>query len=274
MHYETHCLTGTLCFFRKNGKSKARKIDIAKKGPTPDGIRFMHLTDFHVGKLHVSTEKIIESIKVQDPDFIVMTGDYFINVKEIEVFFNLMKEIRANYEKSIYLCFGNHDNGDVFQRHTEQIKRVADFLKDIDIIILENASASFEKYTQKLNIIGLADARTNKADVNALVEQLTCKDCPNLLMTHNADILLSIKEGAVDFAVTGHTHGAQVRTPFNIEIKLLHRKDKLSQINIIYGLHRFKNIDLYINRGLGNTFLPIRFLSKPEILIGFIPNEP
>ena len=91
---------------------------------------------------------------------------------------------------------------------------------------------------------------------------------PTLLITHNSDILMQMPKGSVDFAVAGHTHGAQVRTPFELEVKVLHRKDILSsRKNIIRGAHRYNDIDLYINRGLGCTFLPIRFLSKPEIAV-------
>jgi len=38
-------------------------------------------------------------------------------------------------------------------------------------------------------------------------------------------------------------------------------------MGITKGLHKFGDTILYINRGIGNVVLPLRFLSRPEITI-------
>lgn len=278
MHIETRLLSGSFLIFSKGRKAVARKMKsytepVLRSIPDKDAIKFLHMTDIHVRRLYIPVEKIIKAIEIHNPDFIVFTGDYFQAEKEIDKFFNMMRGIRGKFKKDIFLCFGNHDRTDVFDSVEGSFERVMKFLDEIDVTVLENESTVYRKNDLLLNIIGLSDARSNKEDVEKIISKTALDTCPNLLITHNCDILLKMKEGSVDFTLAGHTHGAQVWSPFNIEIKLLHRRDKLSQQNIFRGLHRYKDIDLYINRGLGNTWLPIRLFSRPELLVGIIVYE-
>jgi predicted MPP superfamily phosphohydrolase len=58
--------------------------------------------------------------------------------------------------------------------------------------------------------------------------------------------------------------------PFNLEFMIL-RDDQLCRMGITRGLKRVNGIRVYLNRGLGNGVVPLRFLSRPEILICTIP---
>jgi len=243
-----------------------------KTGSTASKLTFIHFTDLHLGRTGIKTEKLTNTIFQNESDFLVFTGDYFERESEIPKLIQLMDEIRSNYTKPIYLCFGNHDNGDVFSKAPGTKEHVCTELEKRNITILENTSATYhtEDTKKQLRIIGLTDARSNKENIPDIIDKHCSTDphIPNLLITHNSDLLMKMKSASVDFAVAGHTHGAQVRTPFNIETKLLHKKDFLSSTqNIIRGYHRYNNIDLYISRGIGCSMLPIRFISKPEIVI-------
>lgn len=257
MRLETYQLRLTLHTFQR------------KKRKNHGTLTFLHFTDLHLGRTSISTNKIIEIVSKEPSDFLVFTGDYFERDNQIPKLYALMDAIRAVYTNPIYLCFGNHDNHDVFSVYTGTREEVVNQLTQRQITILENESAAYQKEHLTLRVIGLSDVRTNEADIPQIIaaHRSDNPDIPNLLITHNSDILMKMEPGSVDFAVAGHTHGAQVRTPFNIETKLLHRKDTLSsQENIIRGSHSYKEMDLYISRGLGCSVFPIRFLSKPEIV--------
>ena len=263
MHWETKQLTLTHHTFQ------TRKVQ--------HPLTFLHFTDLHLGRTGIKTAQIIKTIQETPSDFLVFTGDYFEKEEHIPKLLQLMDEIRNIYQKPIYLCYGNHDRKDGFQFSQELEAQTTKQLQERNITVLENQSIIHKTNDTTLHIIGLSDARSNQANIPNVLDAIytkTPKDTmPTLLITHNSDILMKMPKGGVDFAVAGHTHGAQIRTPFEIEVKVLHRKDILSsRKNIIRGAHRYNEIDLYINRGLGCTFLPIRFLSKPEIAVITISN--
>lgn len=261
MNWETRQLALTRHTFRTSKKHD-------KQRP----ITFLHMTDLHLGRTGIKTEQILKTIRENPSDFLVFTGDYFEKEAHIPRLLSLMDAIRSIYTKPIYFCYGNHDRKDGFQFSKELEAATTQELQKRNVTVLENEATIYQKENTSLHIIGLSDARSNQTDIpsvlDAIYTQTPKDDMPTLLITHNSDILMKMPPASVDFAVAGHTHGAQVRTPFEIEIKVLHRKDILSsRKNIIRGAHRYNEIDLYINRGLGCTLLPIRFLSKPEIAV-------
>ena len=84
-------------------------------------------------------------------------------------------------------------------------------------------------------------------------------------MTHNPDLALHLPNlNGLTLLLAGHTHGGQVRVPFNIEFAIL-KKDVLPKKKIYYGVHEFNGNKMYITSGIGCSFLPIRFRSKAEI---------
>jgi hypothetical protein len=67
--------------------------------------------------------------------------------------------------------------------------------------------------------------------------------------------------------LAGHTHGGQVRIPFVRPFWLPEDSG-----NYLEGWYEKGGSKMYVNRGLGWTALPVRFLCRPEI--DFITVEP
>jgi predicted MPP superfamily phosphohydrolase len=73
----------------------------------------------------------------------------------------------------------------------------------------------------------------------------------------------------INLVLAGHTHGGQVRLPLigALDIVPYHK------IKYDLGLFDIRGTKLYVNRGIGTTVLPVRFLSPPEItLFRFSPS--
>lgn len=92
--------------------------------------------------------------------------------------------------------------------------------------------------------------------------------CLTVLLAHCPGSIKEAAEEHVDLELSGHTHGGQIYLP------PLGAPWALTEngVNYVRGRHEVGSTILYINRGLGTTFLPIRFLCPPEIT--FIHLEP
>ncbi|MBR4495058.1 MAG: metallophosphoesterase [Clostridiales bacterium] len=86
-----------------------------------------------------------------------------------------------------------------------------------------------------------------------------------ILLSHNPDLALHMPSVPfkVDAMISGHIHGGQIRTPFGLEFKLRH--DELPYQGIISGLHEVNGIKLFISKGVGCVFLPLRIGARPEV---------
>ncbi|MEG2247253.1 MAG: metallophosphoesterase, partial [Peptostreptococcaceae bacterium] len=83
----------------------------------------------------------------------------------------------------------------------------------------------------------------------------------NLMLIHEPDIMDGFKEGKIDLAVAGHTHGGQVSLPIKGEILAPPYGKKYTK-----GFYEINENNLYVSSGLGSTKLPFRLMNIPEII--------
>ena len=68
--------------------------------------------------------------------------------------------------------------------------------------------------------------------------------------------------GCVSLAFAGHTHGGQVRLPFATVSQLPRGSGRY-----VGGWYTERGSKMYVSRGIGTSFLPIRFRCAPELPI-------
>jgi len=89
----------------------------------------------------------------------------------------------------------------------------------------------------------------------------------HILIAHDPDALLHLTDpDNIDYMLSGHIHGGQIRTPFKVEFLVI-RKDELPRQGIYAGVHRIGKTKVFISRGVGCVKLPLRFFARPEISI-------
>ncbi len=78
-------------------------------GKLSENIRVAHLTDQHVGRVtpHSVQYEAIELALSQDPDIVVMTGDF---VCHSELFLNDLTELTKRINRPKFAVLGNHDH--------------------------------------------------------------------------------------------------------------------------------------------------------------------
>lgn len=231
-------------------------------------LKVLQLSDIHIHRLKVSYSRIKQVIDNEKPDLIILTGDYIEHRKHMEEFFSFIQLV-LNGRDNMYACLGNHDF-EALDGDDEAVENYIRKIENFGITFLQNASVCFEKNSKIYNIIGITDMRYGKNDVGKALKSCSPNAFANIAFSHNPDIIFEIPKNKVDYLFCGHFHGGQIWAPFDFEFKLL-RHEKLCKMGVRKGLHKINGILLYINSGLGNVVVPLRFLSRPEITIYYLP---
>ncbi len=242
---------------------KVEKLDLSKDS---SGLRIMHITDLHIYMTRISAARVRKVVKAEDPDVILITGDYINRASHAPAFLKYLHIVCNGYRTII--CLGNHD----YRAFGSNKAGLEDFVHEIEsqqVEVLRNSTVLVEKDGKKYNIIGIDDLRRGRPDIGKAM-QGCITSAPKICITHNPDLVLSMQNKAVDYVFAGHFHGGQIWMPFNLEFVLL-RDDQLCRMGLKRGMRRINDINVYINRGLGNGVVPLRLLSRPEILICTIP---
>jgi predicted MPP superfamily phosphohydrolase len=220
---------------------KIERLDFSRNG---NGLRIMHLSDLHINMTRISAGRIRKVVKAENPDLILITGDYINVPLHASLFLKYLHVFCKGYRT--VMCLGNHDIR-AFGRSKEGLENFIREMEALNVEVLRNRTVIAEKNGKKYNIIGIDDLR---------------KD--------NPDVVLRIPGKIVDYLFAGHFHGGQIWMPYNLEF-FLFRDDVLCRMGIKKGLKCINGIRVYLNRGLGNVVVPLRFLSRPEILICTLP---
>ena len=241
------------------------KVEKINFNPCKDAIRIAHMSDIHINRLKISREIIRKTILENTPDIILLSGDFIEKSSDCELFLELARECFTGFKT--FAVFGNHD----YKAFSGQSKPIYEFMKQIErngIKVLHNKCEILKIENREINIIGIEDMSRGLKNIHQ-VKQIVNNCSRNstiIVFTHNPDILLELENENINYFLAGHFHGGQIWLPFNAEFKIL-RKEKLCKMGITKGLHKFGDTILYINRGIGNVVLPLRFLSRPEITI-------
>ena len=81
-----------------------------------------------------------------------------------------------------------------------------------------------------------------------------------ILLCHFPEVIDKLEPGVFDLVLTGHLHAGQICLPW------LGGKLRLAHVHWTYveGLYRRPAGVMHVSAGLGTTFVPFRFLARPE----------
>lgn len=241
------------------------KVDRVNLSKTGKGLKVIQLSDIHVEMLRISAKKIREIIRSENPDLLMLTGDYVEKPINASQFLDFLQQIKLSGKT--YLCLGNHDHN-AYKGNRTGLENLVRQIETMQVDVLRNNSVQFEKDSKIYNIIGFDDLRSGQPDIHGAIENCHPTGV-NIGITHNPDLSLLLAPGQVDCLFCGHFHGGQIWMPFNLEFILL-RKDELCRKGFKKGLHDINGTIVYMNRGLGTVVFPFRFLSRPEVTVAII----
>jgi len=224
------------------------------------GRRAVHLSDLHVDRHQRRHENVTLAIKELAPDWIFITGD-LLNVPEgLPHLFEFLTRLRKI--APVYITLGNHDHYSGVP--VSQFSELADRHK---ITLLINQTTFIPIGSGELAIVGVDDPSLHRADLQCIPPPANRRF--TLLLAHAPNILDMMDEDhAVDLILCGHSHGGQWKIPgvptFWLPPGCRGR---------ISGRHENARHRLYVNRGLGWSFLPMRWNCRPEIAVIDWTNE-
>ena len=216
-----------------------------------DGLRLVHLSDIHHSPF-TSLEHISRAARIANelkPDMFVLTGDFVSHEPEyIKPMAKAMGQLKSEF--GTFACLGNHD-------HRTDAEMVTNSLRAENIRVLINEGFRFTARGASFWLCGVDDYMVGKTDLRSALRG-SFPDEMKMLLAHNPKILYRAARASVDFMLSGHTHGGQVKIR-NQEKRILPRRKFAS------GLYRRKETQVYITRGIGTVVLPVRFGCPPEI---------
>lgn len=242
-------------------KSRSFKLDcLTENGLGND--KFVQISDLHfTGRTRESKiDQIYGAIKNINPKAVFITGDFISDRDGVEPAVKLVKKITET--SKVYAVFGNWD----YWALDFKISDLKDELESSGAEVLVNNAAVIKVSGETINILGVNDPYTSgnpKNDLEKTFKKIEGGGAScNLLLAHSPEIIPLAAAKDIDLVLVGHTHGGQVYLPF-ITGKIIPVGAEGKEY--VRGFYQAGKTQVYINRGIGTSGLPLRFLASPEI---------
>jgi hypothetical protein len=219
------------------------------------GLRLALVSDLHVG-FFLDPEDLavlVERVLAARPDAVLLCGDLVNQFgDECGLLAEGLKDLRAPL--GVYAVPGNHD-----YYADRSLRRWRAAVESVGAHVLLNEGVRIERAGASLWLAGVDDLREGEPDLAAALAGREGGE-PAVLLSHHPDFFPHAARERVDLTLSGHTHGGQVlfggRTP------LRHTRHGFWSGRYAHGAAQ-----LYVGRGAGVSFLPVRSGAPPELPI-------
>jgi predicted MPP superfamily phosphohydrolase len=235
-------------------RAERRTFTVTGLDPAHDGLRVAQLSDLHVGS-RTPPRRIREAIAQANawrPDLVVLTGDYLC-ADESGV--GLMRELLRGIEPPTVAVLGNHD-------HRVDARGAARALVALGYAVLRNQNTTLRLRGAAFTVIGIDDLLTRHARPREALAG--ARSGSRLVIAHGprtAEALRALGQPAL--CLSGHTHGGQIHIPGLTSWALR----VIAHEPYERGLFRLGPVQLYVNRGVGNSAFRVRVNSAPEVTL-------
>lgn len=216
------------------------------------GKKIVFLSDLHLGAVRseVFSRRIVEKIKTENPDIVLIGGDVFDGVKCHPL--SLLEPFRSlRPPLGIYFISGNHEY------IIEETETLFKEIETVGIKILRNSKVDIEGI--QFAGVDWKDAR-RAHDFAEILEKMKLEHGkPSILMRHEPNHLDVAERAGITLTLSGHTHGGAQIFPLRVVTYRLYS-------GYDYGLKPLRDMMVYTSSGVGTWGPPLRFLTKTEIV--------
>lgn len=222
--------------------------------------KYVLISDVHLGMINCDhfMEVLKDRINAENPDFVVIAGDFFDGDPEPVVnsnVGNILREIKTGY--GIFAVNGNHEwigNANVAD----------EFLKKHGVTVLRDSTA---RLPFGVTIVGREDfsagrpggKRGGRKPLEEVVANINSNDYTILLDHQPKNLDEAANSGVIDIELSGHTHAGAQLWPLFVLSSSMYEND--------YGQLRKLNTDFYTTSGYGTWGPPIRTSARPEMVV-------
>lgn len=220
-------------------------------------LRVVQLTDHHTGLYMTRNDlrRYADAVTALEPDLFVLTGDYVSNsIVFLPVCLEEMARVKARY--GTFAVLGNHEHW------VASPGRLRAVFRQQDVPLLYNAHRLIRTAKGAFALAGIDDMRFGNDDLDAALKGLD-PSIPTILLSHRPEIFPEAAGQGIALTLAGHYHGGQ------IQLRLPGGTTSLAHMRTPYpeGLYRIGESRLYVSRGIGTTFTPVRLGARPEITV-------
>lgn len=226
--------------------------------PALEGLRIGQLSDMHLGQPygHENTRWAVAQMVREEPDLLIMTGDFVSFPEPIVELPELLGPLHAPL--GMYAVPGNHD-------YWEGVDEIRAMLEPLGVEFLINAGKRLSWRGGTFWLAGVDDMWGGAVDLDAALAHVPA-DAFTLLLAHAPDFADVAARHNIAVQFSGHTHGGHMCLPFLGWFCL-----PLHGMRYAIGHERVQAMQLYITRGLGG--LPFRLGCPPEATIFTLVRE-
>jgi uncharacterized protein len=230
------------------------------------GFSIAQISDVHVGPTikRDFVEGIVRRVNELKADLIAVTGDLVDgSVQQLSAHTAPLAGLTARH--GAYFVTGNHEYYSGERAWTEEIRRLGLRVLKNEHVVLKHDGAS-------LILAGVTDYSAHhfdpaqRSDPAAALRGAPIDAGAKVLLAHQPSSAMAAANAGYDVQISGHTHGGQF-WPWNL---FVHFFQPFSS-----GLHRLKDLWIYVSRGTGYWGPPNRFGVPSEITrIRLVPATP
>jgi predicted MPP superfamily phosphohydrolase len=224
-------------------------LDVSGLPPALDGLRIGFLTDIHHSAM-VPADDVANAVALTlstNPDMIVLGGDYVTwgDREYVGPVAELLKPLHA--PTGVFAILGNHDDD----------RDMAAALSRNHFTVLKDQLTRLSIRGESLDLIGIRFWTRRPADVARVVRGA---GETSILLAHDPRRLTEAAALDIQAVLSGHTHGGQVVLP---GIGAVARRN----FPVLAGLAHQQNTSMFVSRGIGTVYVPIRINCPPEVAV-------
>jgi hypothetical protein len=236
---------------------KLSKVDVpVNRLPAQlSGIRIGLITDVHRSQW-VSADDVAAAVALtmsERPDLIVLGGDYVTwgDRQYVGAAAEALSGLSA--PNGVFAILGNHDDD----------HDMPAALGKQQIQVLRDARTRVVLGTGAIELVGIRFWTRRQGEIGSLIRNVTD---PVVLLAHDPRRLTEAAALNVSLVLSGHTHGGQVVLPGAGAIAA-------RKFPVVAGLARRDNTTLFVSRGIGTVYVPIRLNCPPEVVLLTLRSE-
>jgi uncharacterized protein len=224
-------------------------IAIAALPPALAGLRIGLITDVHRSRFvsHDDVAAAVSRMMAERPDLIVLGGDYVTwgDRAFVAPSADALSPLTAPH--GVFAILGNHDDD----------HDMPAALGRGGVQVLKDARTRLSIRNETLDLVGIRFWTKRQMDIAALTRDAAPM---TILLAHDPRRLTEAAALNVPLVLSGHTHGGQIVLPVVGAVAA-------QKFPIVAGVARRHRTALFVSRGVGTIYVPVRINCPPEVAL-------